>query len=100
MKIYISGAISHNSNALQDFNFAEHYLMSLGHEVVNPMKLVHDHDKSWENYMRTDIRELMLCDAVYVLVGWRKSRGAKIEVFLAEHLKMQMMYQYIILTKK
>jgi hypothetical protein len=99
MRVYISGGITHNPNALQDFNSAEQYLIGLGHEVVNPMKLEHSHDKSWENYMKVDIREMMLCDALYVLHGWRKSKGARIEVYLAEHLKMKIIYQLIDLKK-
>lgn len=94
MKIYISGKISGIENeAFAIFEEAEKRLLELGHEVVNPMRLNHDHDKSWENYMKEDVKALCECDGVYMLSNWRDSKGAVIEHDLALNLKMKIVYQ-------
>ena len=51
MKIYISGKITglDYSEALKKFEDAEFILKSDTVEVVNPMTIKHDHDKSWGN---------------------------------------------------
>jgi len=49
MKIYISGKITGiEEEAIKRFEFAQNKLKSADFEVVNPMKLEHNHDKSWE----------------------------------------------------
>lgn len=89
MKIYISGPITGIENGNKEaFDFAETALRARGHETVNPHSLPHDHDKSWEAYMREDLRAMMDCDAVFALAGWSRSRGATVEVELAEVLGM------------
>jgi len=47
------------------------------------MTINHDHDKSWLNYMKTDIIALMECDAIFLLENWEESKGACIEHSLA-----------------
>lgn len=83
--IYISGKISGVDPKLSEQNFsqAEEKLKKLGFKVVNPMTLKHNHDKSWESFMREDIKALMKCDAIYMLSNWTKSRGAWVEHDLA-----------------
>lgn len=91
MTVYLSGPISgldHNT-CFQKFESVERMLVSAGLKVVNPMKLDHSHDGTWESYMRQDIAELMKCDAIYLLSGWEQSRGAKIEIKLAKELNFQ-----------
>ena len=94
-KIYISGKITglDEHEAFKMFDEAENELIIQGYEVVNPMNIEHNHDKSWLNYMRTDIKALMECDCVYALNNWHYSRGAKIEVNLAKKLGMKVIYQ-------
>lgn len=93
-KIYISGRISGiEEQAPQLFEEAESYLNNRGYEVVNPMKLPHNHDKSWESYMKEDIKALMDCDEIYMLKGWSLSRGACTEYDLALSLKMTVTHQ-------
>jgi hypothetical protein len=45
-------------------------------------------DVSWNDAMRFVIPELLKCDGVAMLPNWRKSRGAKIEVYIARKLGM------------
>lgn len=88
MKVYISGKISETNikDTRDDFEIVEMKLRDAGHEVVNPFKIKHSEKNTWEDYMRADIVELMKCDAIYLIKGWQYSKGAKIEVQLANDL--------------
>ena len=94
ISIYIAGPMTD----LPEFNFpafnrAEDYLKSTGFTVTNPAKL-HDHtDHPWEFYMRSAVSAMLQCDMVYMLVGWSSSRGACIELNLAQQLGMGVMYE-------
>jgi hypothetical protein len=94
-KIYISGKISQLTEAEAQLLFenAEKVCIEMGYEPVNPMKLNHDHDKSWEMYMREDIREMMDCEAIYMLSNWCFSKGAGIEKKLAEDLGFKVIHE-------
>lgn len=75
------------------FQKLEDELTAKGYEVINPMKLNHDHDKTWENYMRVCIKALCDCDAIYVMKNHFDSRGAIIEVDLAIKLKLDLILE-------
>ena len=90
--IYISGPITGiEATAPQLFKEAEDFLKAKGYEVVNPMTINHDHDKSWTNYMKTDIIALMECDGIFMLDNWEESKGACIEYYLAIKLGYEVM---------
>jgi len=93
-KIYISGKISgmEHSVACSIFNDAELSLIDKGFETVNPTKLKHDHDLSWENYMRTDLKEMMDCTHIFMLHNWEESKGAILEHNLAKELGFTIIY--------
>jgi hypothetical protein len=95
MKLYISGAITGIpfEQAKANFNSAAVSLSITGLESVNPMDLNHDHDQSWESYMRVDLPELLKCDGIYMLRGWHQSKGANIEYSLASALGMKIIFQ-------
>jgi hypothetical protein len=101
MKIYIAGPMT----GVEQWNFpaffkAEEDLKSLGHEAVNP---AHNNGPTlesaleeagsperpnhpWSYYMRRDLPHVMGVDALCVLPGWRESKGASLEVKVAEAL--------------
>lgn len=93
-KIYISGKITGLTpeEAFNLFNNAEIYLKEKGFEVINPMTIPHDHDKTWLNYMRNDLKALLDCDALFMLYNWKDSKGAKVEHDLAESLGLEIIY--------
>lgn len=95
MNVYISGAITNNPNAKAQFDKAKETLLELnkGYEPISPMDLQHNHDKSWKSHMKEDISALMQCDAIYMMVGWEKSIGAKIEHDLAQGLNYKIIYE-------
>lgn len=94
MKIYISGKISGiEIDAAYYFASAEQELKSLGYEVINPMTLSHEHDKSWHSYMKEDVKALCECDEIFMLSNWTDSKGAIIEHTIAMYLGIKVKYQ-------
>jgi len=74
-------------------------LRALGYEVINPAE-INDEDpdavmapaelaEHWKKCMRADIKQLMDCDAISMLPGWYRSRGATLEHHIAEALGMR-----------
>lgn len=45
-----------------------------------------EHD--WSCYMRADIAAMMNCDAILMMAGWRHSRGAQLELYVALQVGM------------
>ena len=76
------------------FHATAKVLRGLGIEVVNPAEINVDPATGWEACMRRDIAELVSCDAVAVLAGWEKSRGASLEVHIAKALGMPVYCAY------
>lgn len=95
MKLYISGPITGKPDGNR-VAFLRAYLdlTECGFEAVNPHEIdptsycSHGGAPTWEDHMRADIAELMTCDAVATLPCWVESRGACIEVHLAQALGM------------
>lgn len=89
MKVYVAGPMS----GLPDLNFpafhakAKH-LREFGYEVINPAEINIDPTTGWVACMRADIRELVTCDAIFLLSGWEKSKGATLEHHIAQALGM------------
>lgn len=93
-RIYISGKITGiEKQAPELFSNAAHQLKSAGYTVLNPMTLLHNHDLTWESYMKVDIRAMLTCDEVYMLSNWTDSKGAKIEHAIALMLGLKIKYE-------
>ena len=88
-RLYISGPMTglpdYNRPA---FNSTALQLRRAGYEVVNPVDNGLPESSPWHHHMRADIGLLMRCDAVAWLPGWHQSKGAKIEIELANKLLM------------
>ena len=87
-RIYLSGPMT----GLPGLNFAAFHAMTTnlragGHTVTNPAELNPD-GGTWNDCMRRDIAALMDCDTVATLPGWEHSKGARLEVLIAERLGM------------
>lgn len=93
MKIYISGPITGQKNKNKhSFDELSIKLKKLGYEVLNPFDLDFpgfNPLEKWEEYMKRDLIELLKCDAVCLLPGWEESRGAKLEVLIAQTLNLK-----------
>ena len=78
--VYISGPITGVENYLFNFNKAEEYLKDLGYQVINPARFnAVLPELDYEQYMKVDFALLDLCDSIYMLDGWRDSKGANRE---------------------
>lgn len=90
MKAYIAGPMT-NLPELNwpAFNAAAADLRALGHEIVNPAEINTDPTADWRTCMRADIKQLVDCDAIVMLPGWEKSRGATLEHQIAVGLGMR-----------
>ena len=92
-KVYIAGGMS----GYEEFNFpafnrAEEILRGVyGYKrVINPAKLHSTTDLPWEEFLKRDLLELIACDAVFLLNGWEKSRGATLEALVAYTLGLRL----------
>jgi len=95
MKVYLSGPISYNPDAKEQFSKAEDKVRLWAEQVSNPLYLgeycpVQD---NWAQLMRSAIKLMMDCDAIYLLRGWGASKGAIMEKFIAEELEMPIFYE-------
>ena len=111
MKIYLSGPMTGlPENNYPAFHEAARTLRAKGHKVVNPAE-IHPHGwlrrllhrvlrvlrlvrgkqlaPTWADYMRADLRALLDCEAIALLPGWDRSRGARCEVSIADDLGMR-----------
>lgn len=93
MKIYISGAITGDSNYKAKFEKAKKELEVNGYRAVNPAEFELPESATWEDYMKQDLALLLKCDGIYMLKDWEESRGARIEQFLAKELHLQVQYE-------
>jgi hypothetical protein len=93
-RVYLAGPMT----GIADFNFpafnAEADLLrSQGMSVLNPA----DHGivagANWADYLRHDIAGLASCERIHLLRGWSNSKGAQLEVTIANALGMAITYQ-------
>lgn len=92
MKIFICGPMT----GYPEFNFPAFHeaairLTRLGHEVENPAATGIVEGYEWSDYLRSSLAQLVKCEAVYVLPGWAGSKGANLELTVAEGLDMMIM---------
>lgn len=86
MKIYLAGPM----RGLPDFNYpafnaAAAQLREIGYDVFNPAELFGGDDSlPPEAYLTEDLRAVIESDAVFVMDGWQSSRGARVEVQVAQ----------------
>lgn len=96
MRVYISGPISGElpNKSFWAFYNARQKLDRLGCDVVNPRMISH-WGLSWQTYMQIafDILNSGEIDAVYMLDGWEKSRGATLERYMARLAGIPVAYE-------
>lgn len=94
MELYIAGPMT----GLPDYNYpafnqAERDLRAAGIIPLNPTNGNASPDEDdpglkWEDYLRLALAMVVKADGIAVLPGWEDSRGARLEVYVAEALGM------------
>lgn len=101
-RIYISGPISDNPDYQKDFLRAEIALIKRYSdlewpytEIINPVKVagVLPGSFSYEDYMTIDMFLLTKCDAIYMIPGYEKSKGALAELLMAKSMGLEIYYE-------
>ena len=102
-RFYLSGAITDNPNYVEDFERAEHKiamcavdsgLASYDVEFINPAKVGKTLPNfGYEEYMALDLFLLSKCDAIYMIRGYEKSRGAVSELLMAKNMGLEIFYE-------
>lgn len=105
-KIYIAGPMSgHDDWNFPAFFEAERQLLGMGYEVINP---AHNDgptveaalesagspsspNHTWAYYMKRDLPHVLEVDAICLLPGWQKSKGASLEVTVAKAIGLPQM---------
>ena len=91
-RIYVSGPMTGYKNFNYDAFFAaEERLKARGYKVCNPAR--NQVCATWHDYLRLDIKQMMDCQAIYLLRGWEASHGSRVEFWLAESLEFEIMYE-------
>lgn len=110
MKIYVSGPISGYADGNVDaFKAVRRVLERRGHDVVVPHDVpAHAHEgpcppsyargvgvdhTSAACYLRSDLRALLDCDAIYMLRRWELSVGARLEFEVAALCGLTIFYE-------
>ena len=98
--IYVSGKITGTSDYVARFSTVEDKLIAEGYEVLNPVwegkRLEHcleTEKPTWVQYMKYAIATMMKADYIYMMSGWKQSKGARLEHFLARVLKYTIIYE-------
>lgn len=94
MLVYISGKITGNENYKDDFRKAELWLKLNDYTPINPAKLDEALPKlTYQQFMAIDYKLIELCDAIFMLDGWQKSKSACAELSYAKSLGKKPIYQ-------
>ena len=90
---YVAGKITGlpKSGVTDKFNTIANELTGKGYQVVKPVSVA-DGSRSWEEGIRSDIKQMLECDEVHLLPDWQESRGAQLERDIAIRLGMQVVY--------
>lgn len=94
MLVYISGKITGKENYKDDFLKAEQWLTLNDYKVVNPSRLIDIFPSlEYAQLMAIDYKLIEMSDAIFMLDGWQKSKGACAELSYAKTLGKKVMYQ-------
>lgn len=86
----MSGYEDHNYPA---FDKAVEHLRGQGCDVVSPHTHAVGVGWCYADYIREDLKMLLDCEAIYLLVGWEKSKGACLEKQVAETCGMSILFE-------
>lgn len=87
MKVYLSGPMTgYPKLNFPAFNDAAEQLRAAGYEVLNPAEHGIQPGWTWVDYLRLDLYDVLAAQTIAVLPDWQASRGAALEVHVAQQL--------------
>jgi len=95
--IYLCGPVTGTENAVHLFSKVEQKIKNAAARsnieihVVNPMRLC-ESSLSWHKAMRRCVSNLSQCDGIALLNGWQNSKGALLEIKLAQDLHIPVVF--------
>lgn len=90
MTLYVCGPMT----GLPELNFpaffeAERTLLDAGYTVLNPAaRAGQTKGQTWEWYLRRGIQDVTHSSGIALLPNWQQSRGARLEVIVADTLSI------------
>lgn len=93
--IYISGPITNHPNYLAEFEAVEERLRSNGLQPINPAKILSKLPTSltYDQMMQVCYVLIELSDGIYMMRGWKNSKGARLELEYAFQLNKAEYYE-------
>lgn len=100
-RVYVAGPMT----GIEDFNYpafnaVADQLRALGYEVENPADHGIVEGATWVDYLAYNLTRLGLCGVVALLPGWEGSKGACLEVQIAEKLGMTVVSAHDLVSKE
>jgi hypothetical protein len=92
--VYISGPMTgHFEHNYAAFHAAAAAWRRAGWKVLNPAENFDGRtDLDYATYIREDIHQMLASTAIAMLPGWEESRGAKLELHMAQALGLALYY--------
>lgn len=92
-RIYVAGPMT----GLPDLNFpafnaAAAALRAVGWHVENPADHGEVEGAEWSDYLLHDMRKLGTCSAIFMLPGWSRSKGARLEMHVARETGLSILF--------
>ena len=97
IRIYIAGPMRNykDENSPAFFDAEKHLTQKNIYEVLNPAQMDKEagYVLSLKEAMQRDLEAVFTADSMYMLRGWERSDGAKVEHALALYLVLYILYQ-------
>jgi hypothetical protein len=93
MKVYVSGAITSDPNYKEKFTRAKAQLLARGYDVISPVDVGEYAFLTYDEFMHIDYALIDVCDAIFMLGDWQRSKGARMELQYAADYRKEILYQ-------
>jgi len=93
MRLYLSGKMNGDTDFKDKFECAERQCIMMDNwsEIINPAKLVRL--PTWKESLKRDLKILNYCNAIFMIKGWKDSKGATLEHWYAKRRGLLIIYE-------